>query len=185
LESNLLEPISTTKRDLPVMNQKALRGIELVAVGQVSILKAQNRLTGCAICCNSASLPFESVITEVLDHDGSSEYFLCSPAKCPRCNSILSETTLVSANPKTLPSALRAEETDVVFVNEATLFEAQNFLTGCEHCDSERAELSFDQILDEVTGCDPSVTEYVICHAARCPRCHRNVMENTLVSVGL
>jgi hypothetical protein len=166
------------------MNQEALRGVEIVAVGQVSILKAQNRLTGCAICCSSASSPFASVIGDLLDHDGNAEYFLCSPAKCPRCNSMLNEATLVSANPTHPPTTSQAEETDVVFVNEATLLEAQNFLTGCEHCDSERAELPFDQILDAVTGCDPSVTEYVICHAAKCPRCHREVMEKTLVTSG-
>jgi len=34
-------------------------------------------------------------------------------------------------------------------------------IAGCEAC-SEDAEIPFDNILDRLTGCDPSVTDYVL-----------------------
>ena len=43
------------------------------------------------------------------------------------------------------------------------------------------AEIPFDNILDRVTGSDPSVTDYVFEHSAKCPNCHRVILEKTLV----
>ena len=37
---------------------------------------------------------------------------------------------------------------------------------------------------DAVTGCDPAVTEYVMSQPAKCPGCHRDVTEKTLVIAG-
>jgi hypothetical protein len=65
------------------------------------------------------------------------------------------------------PGAPCKRDRDVVFVDEATLLEAQ-LMSGCERC-SPDAENRFDQVLDAITGCDPAITEYVICHAAKCP----------------
>jgi hypothetical protein len=90
------------------------------------------------------------------------------------------EQTLVSTTEPRFISQ-RAEDTDVVFIDEATLNEAQAFVSGCENCRGEEAEMSFDQILDAITGCDPTVTEYVICHAAHCPQCRHEIMEKTLI----
>ena len=42
-------------------------------------------------------------------------------------------------------------------------------------------EMPFDQLLDAMTGCNPSTTEYVICHAAKCGGCRHDVMEKTLI----
>ena len=33
---------------------------------------------------------------------------------------------------------------------------------SCEHCNAEAAEIPFDNVLDRVTGSDPSVTNYVL-----------------------
>ena len=41
---------------------------------------------------------------------------------------------------------------------------------GCEVC-SEDAELPFENILDRLTGSDPSVTDYVLEVQARCLQC--------------
>jgi hypothetical protein len=123
---------------------------------------------------------FEALLDDVLGSHGTAEYFLRVPITCPRCSAQISEKTFVSVKEQRsfdLPS----EEANVVFVDEATLYEAAGFVSGCEHCQPDLAELSFDQVLEGVTGHDPAVTEYVICHAARCPRCHHDVMEKTLV----
>jgi len=170
------------------MNQKfLLRGIDVVAVGEASLLKAQQRIKGCAACSTSASRSFESLLYEVLGNTGSTEYFLAVPTECPRCSAQIFEKTLIDFYGKA-KAALdqvqyfdsRDEDQDVVFVDEPTLIEAQGFISACEHC-SDRAEIAFDQLLDAVTGCDPTITEYVICHAARCSRCSHSVMEKTLV----
>jgi len=163
---------------MPAMRQRTLNGSALVAVGQASMLKALNGVSGCAACDKAASIPFGSVLADVLG-DGGTEHFLCCPAECPNCASSIVETTLVRMRPVCLEPS--PEETDVVFVDEPTLLEAQNFITGCEHCEPERAEFGFDQILDNITGCDPTVTEYVICRPALCSRCHHEVMEKTLI----
>jgi hypothetical protein len=36
------------------------------------------------------------------------------------------------------------------------------------HCNSEGAEIPFDNILDRVTGSDPNVTNYVLEQPAKC-----------------
>jgi hypothetical protein len=61
----------------------------------------------------------------------------------------------------------------------ATLRRAERLIESCEGCDD--AELPFDNILDRVTGSDPSVTDYVLEAPAKCPYCKREVFEKTLV----
>jgi len=39
----------------------------------------------------------------------------------------------------------------------------------------------FDNILDRVTGSDPSVTDYVLEQPAKCPNCKREILEKTLI----
>jgi len=162
------------------MRQRTLGGTELMAVGQASMMKALRRVAGCAVCDKTASVPFESVLMNAL-RSGGTELFLSCPAECPRCGSSIVEKTLVRVG--TQPGCLEPnpEDTDVVFIDQPTLLEAQMFISGCEYCEPERAEISFDQVLDGITGCDPTVTEYVICHPARCSHCNHDVMEKTLV----
>ena len=50
-------------------------------------------------------------------------------------------------------------------------------ITGCEAC-SENAEIPFDNILDRLTGSDPSVTDYVLEVPTRC--LHAAINEKTL-----
>jgi hypothetical protein len=153
-------------------------GIELVALGQASLLKAQKVLTGCSVCSRSASRSFASVINETLGTAVPTEYLLCSPVECPVCSSAISETTFVSIGFK---RDLPIEETDVVFVDERTLSEAELFISACEHCEPDRAEISFAHVLDALTCCDPTVTEYVICRLAKCRSCESAVTEETLI----
>ena len=76
---------------------------------------------------------------------------------------------------------LPPEEQIIVLVTTAVLRQAQNLLAFCEHCDSENAELLFDNLLDRITGSDPTRTEYVLEVPARCPNCRRDVFGKTLV----
>ena len=75
----------------------------------------------------------------------------------------------------------RPEEQNIVLVAIATLRKAERFIESCEYCNPEGAELSFDCIIDRITGLDPNVTEYLLERPAGCPKCHRDVLEKTLV----
>ena len=75
------------------------------------------------------------------------------------------------------------EQQNIVLINAATLHKAQSVLSGCEAC-SDTAELPFDYILDQLTGHDPSVTDYVLETLARCFQCGATINEKTLVDLG-
>ena len=75
-----------------------------------------------------------------------------------------------------------SEDVNVFLVDNPVLREAQAALSGCENCSAD-ALLTFDYILDGITGCDPTATEYLLCRAAECPRCSCPIAEKTLVFV--
>jgi len=54
------------------------------------------------------------------------------------------------------------DEQNVVLIDGGTLRKAEKLIESCEHCNAEGAEIPFDNILDRVTGSDPSVTDYVL-----------------------
>jgi hypothetical protein len=54
------------------------------------------------------------------------------------------------------------EEQKVRLIDSATLRKAEKLIESCEHCNPGDAEIPFDNILDRVTGSDPSVTDYVL-----------------------
>jgi hypothetical protein len=74
-----------------------------------------------------------------------------------------------------------SEQQIVVLVNAATLRKAEKLIECCKPCNPEGAEIPFDNILDRVTGSDPSVTDYVLEQPAKCPNCRREILEKTLV----
>jgi hypothetical protein len=55
-------------------------------------------------------------------------------------------------------------------------------ITGCEAC-SEDAEIPFGNILDRLTGSDPSVTDYVLEVSARFLKSGAEITEKTLVDL--
>ena len=73
------------------------------------------------------------------------------------------------------------EEQNVVLISTATLHQAVRLIESCEHCNLDGAEIPFDNILDRVTGSDPSVTDYILESPAKCPNCRREILEKTLV----
>ena len=119
------------------------------------------------------------------------ECVLCEPAHCPSCNAAVIESTLVRFDNETEAAVIRGiagvfepslDQTDVVLVDSVTLLEAESRIIQCENC-CENAEISFDYILDALTGSDPTVTEYLACRPAKCPHCLGEVSEKTLVVI--
>jgi hypothetical protein len=47
------------------------------------------------------------------------------------------------------------------------------------------AKNPFDNILDRVTGSDPSVTDYMLESPAKCPNCRREILGKTLIEPAL
>src|SRR5436853_4015881 len=67
------------------------------------------------------------------------------------------------------------KKTTAVLIDKDTLRAARGQMGSCESCTPDLAETLFDSILDDVTGCDPEVTDYVLAEPAQCPRCARLV----------
>src|SRR6516162_7360812 len=55
------------------------------------------------------------------------------------------------------------------------LHKAERLIESCEHCNEDDAQIPFDNILDRVTGSDPSVTDYILESPAKCPNCRREI----------
>ena len=73
------------------------------------------------------------------------------------------------------------EQQNVIFIEAAELRAAERMFESCEYCNPENAEIPVDNILDQVTGSDSSVTDYVLEAPAKCPNCRREIKEKTLV----
>jgi hypothetical protein len=73
------------------------------------------------------------------------------------------------------------EQQIVVLIGAATLRKAERLIESCEHCNAEDAQIPFDNVLDRVSGSDPSVTDYILERPAKCPSCRRVVLEKTLI----
>ena len=71
------------------------------------------------------------------------------------------------------------EQQNIFLIDAATLQKAQRMMAGCEACSD--AEIPFDNILDRLTGSDPSVTDYVLELPARCLQCGAEIDEKILV----
>jgi hypothetical protein len=69
----------------------------------------------------------------------------------------------------------------VVLVGVPTLRDAERLIESCEACSPEDAQIPFDNVLDRVTGSDPSVTDYILEEPAKCPDCRRKILEKTLI----
>jgi hypothetical protein len=82
----------------------------------------------------------------------------------------------------TEPLQQSVEEIEIVFLDESFLAEAEQCLFACEYC-AENAVIALDYLLDVLTGCDPTVTEYLMCRPACCPSCSSQITEKTLVVV--
>ena len=68
-----------------------------------------------------------------------------------------------------------------MLVETVTLRQAERLIESCEYCNQEGAKIPFDNILDRVTGSDPSVTDYILESPAKCPNCRREIREKRLI----
>jgi hypothetical protein len=68
---------------------------------------------------------------------------------------------------------------NVVLIDAETRRQAERLIESCEGCNPGGAEIPFDNILDRVTGSDPSVTDYILEHPAKCPNCKGDILEKT------
>ena len=69
----------------------------------------------------------------------------------------------------------------ILVVGQRTRTKARSLLLGCESCDTD-AEFPFDWVLDQVTGADPSSTDYLMDVLVSCPWCGAPIGEKTLVN---
>jgi hypothetical protein len=72
-------------------------------------------------------------------------------------------------------------EEQVVLVERSTVHKAERLIESCERCNPRDAEIPFDNILDRLTGSDPSVTDYLLEAPAKCPNCRHEILEKTLI----
>ena len=118
---------------------------------------------------------FTADMASKLDHDSDeTPANLLRPALCPRCSA---DESLALLEFDEIPN----EQTVVKLIDDFTLREAEQHIAGCVRCYPE-AEITFDYILDAITGCDPTNTDYVLYRPAKCPRCLGVVKEKTLVA---
>jgi len=84
-------------------------------------------------------------------------------------------------NAHPMPMTPSLEDLNIVLVDSRTLHKAQRLIGGCRMC-SKLADIPFNSILDSVIGGDSANTRYILAEgSAKCPRCRRNVRENSLV----
>ena len=72
------------------------------------------------------------------------------------------------------------EQQNILLIEPTILRKAAKLITSCERCNPD-AEIPFDWILDLLTGSDRSITDYILDQPAKCPNCHREILEKTLV----
>ncbi len=137
-------------------------------------------------CSELALTSFECVIDDVRTDLRATAYLLGESLRCPGCESPIIETTLVqlkeSCKAATFdrPHDMLFPRMEIVLIDEISLVRAQRLISACEIC-AEEAQITFDYLLDAVTGCNPSETEYLMCRRAKCPCCFNEVTEKTLV----
>jgi hypothetical protein len=70
---------------------------------------------------------------------------------------------------------------NLLVVSTGTIQQAKKRIYSCKQCCPADAEIRFDWILDEITGSDSTITDYVMESPAICPLCCRDIFEKTLV----
>jgi Zn finger protein HypA/HybF involved in hydrogenase expression len=148
-----------------------LNGADVIAVGEASLLLAQQRVSRCEVCSDSASLRFDALLRQVIGSGKATEYFLGFSTKCPTCDSPIFENTLVDSDEKGTAAFgqlkyldSRDQGQEVVFVDEATLIEAEDFIFRCEYCSAE-AEMLLSSVgcLDRLRSHDHRVRHMSPC----------------------
>ena len=77
----------------------------------------------------------------------------------------------------------RPEDQNIVLIGQHLLRWAEKLIVACEVCCPRYAEVSFETVVDRITGNDHAITDYIFETPATCPRCRRQINEKTLVDV--
>ena len=154
--------------------QHSLR-LELLSSSVKTRFHDGHRSNPCPYCTGEVQ-PFDATFFEAASGNESFEW------NCPNCSDAESLSISPSEALLVIEGALKQQVSpcQTFFVEESQLLEAQAYVNSCECCDAA-ALISFDYLLDAVTGCDPSVTTYVMSRPAQCPQCDRELTEKTLV----
>jgi hypothetical protein len=98
----------------------------------------------------------------------------------------MSYVTLKPNDEWTLQSGFDGDELlsqpDITMITVAVdvIRQAEALIESCEQCNPDE-EIPFDNMLDRVTGSDPSITDYILEQPAKCPNCKWDIFEKTLV----
>jgi CheY-like chemotaxis protein len=79
-------------------------------------------------------------------------------------------------------SEQQPEDQNIVLIEEEILRRAEHLVLSCEGCNAE-AEIPFCELLDRLTGSDPTVTDYILEKPGSCPRCFRALTERSSVEL--
>jgi hypothetical protein len=99
-------------------------------------------------------------------------------SNCTSANNMKRESAQKPANLGRCP----IEDVNIVLIDENNLMMAQNCIAACEYC-AENASITFEYLLDALTGCDPTITDYLMCRPAQCPSCFCNLSEKSQIVV--
>src|SRR5579862_6096774 len=72
---------------------------------------------------------------------------------------------------------------EVIAASHDSIYIAEQLITGCEACDPTANRL-FTGVLDKITKRTDGLADYILCEAAKCPKCAATILESTLVSLG-
>jgi hypothetical protein len=119
---------------------------------------AKRWVFACERCNEIALMTVEMALR--LDDRESPGQTVCQPALCPKCSGALTESASHASTPLLEFYDPPTDQSNVVLIDPFTLRNAQKRIARCEYCFDE-AEITFDYILDEVTGCDPNIQRRV------------------------
>jgi len=70
--------------------------VEFITVSPEAIRDAERQIAGCDHCRPKESqVPFDCILSDVLDNRGAYEFVLSEMARCPNCRAVISEKTPV------------------------------------------------------------------------------------------
>jgi hypothetical protein len=69
---------------------------DVILVDEEVLAEAACWITGCQRCTKGAEMTFDYVLDAVMDSDDpNTEYVMCHPVPCPRCQQEVTEKTLI------------------------------------------------------------------------------------------
>jgi len=68
----------------------------VVLINESFLAEAANWITGCQCCTKGAEMTFDYILDAIMDsEDPNTEYVMCRPVQCPRCQGEVTEKTRI------------------------------------------------------------------------------------------